>query len=96
LLCIAAVVLFCASSGAALSQMSTAVREMTQAIAGLEGPAEIIVDYWGISHIYAASKRDSPRLARSPDILTLTGGHKLPMRLSDGTLASRALVGYSL
>jgi penicillin amidase len=57
--CIAAVVLFCASSGAALPQMSTAVREMTRAIAGLEGPGEIIVDYWGISHIYAASKRDA-------------------------------------
>jgi penicillin amidase len=38
--------------------MSTAVREMTQAVGGLEAPAEIIIDYWGIPHIYAASKRD--------------------------------------
>ena len=57
-LCITAVVLLCASSGVARSQMSTAVREVTQNVAGLEGPAEIIVDYWGIPHIYASSKRD--------------------------------------
>jgi penicillin G amidase len=58
LLCITAAAVLCASSGAALSQMSTAVREVTQAVAGLEAPAEIVVDYWGIPHIYAASKRD--------------------------------------
>jgi penicillin amidase len=58
LLCITAAALFCASSSAALSQMSTAVREVAHGVAGLKGPAEIIVDYWGIPHIYASSKRD--------------------------------------
>src|SRR5215469_4893571 len=58
LLCLTAVALLCATSGATRSEMSTAVREVSQAVAGLERPAEIIVDYWGIPHIYAASKRD--------------------------------------
>jgi penicillin amidase len=38
--------------------MSTAVREVSRALVGLESPAEIIVDHWGIAHLYAASKRD--------------------------------------
>jgi penicillin amidase len=58
LLCVAAVALFCARSDVTLSQMSTAVREVTHAVPGLEAPAEIIIDYWGIPHIYAASNRD--------------------------------------
>lgn len=57
LLCLSAAVV-ATMSGAARSEMSTAVRETAQAVAGLENPAEIIVDYWGIAHIYAASTRD--------------------------------------
>ena len=58
LLCVFAAI-FCAFSGAARSEMSTSVRDISQAVAGLEGTAEIIVDYWGIAHIYAASKHDA-------------------------------------
>jgi penicillin G amidase len=58
LLCLTATAMLCATLGAARSEMSTAVREVSQIIAGLERPAEIIIDYWGIPHIYAASKRD--------------------------------------
>ena len=57
LLCISAAIL-CVISGAARSERSTAVREISQTVAGLEAPAEIVVDYWGIAHIYAASERD--------------------------------------
>ncbi len=35
-----------------------AVREQ-QAITGLEKPAQILVDQWGVPHIYAASERDA-------------------------------------
>jgi penicillin amidase len=52
------VAISCVISDAAQPEMSTAVREVSRAVVGLESPAEIIVDYWGISHIYAASKRD--------------------------------------
>jgi penicillin amidase len=38
--------------------MSTAVRDVTNEVVGLEGSAEIIIDYWGIPHVYASSKRD--------------------------------------
>jgi hypothetical protein len=32
--------------------------KVSRAVSGLERPAEIIIDHWGIAHIYAASKRD--------------------------------------
>jgi penicillin amidase len=33
--------------------------ELSYSVAGLEGPAEILVDLWGIPHIYAGSSRDA-------------------------------------
>ena len=39
--------------------MDAAVRRERIALPGLEGPAEIIVDRWGIPHIYAGSKADA-------------------------------------
>lgn len=36
-----------------------AARQESRAVRGLEGPAELIVDKWGIPHIYAASARDA-------------------------------------
>ncbi len=38
---------------------STAVREQNWTVAGLQGPADIIVDHWGIAHIFASSTRDA-------------------------------------
>jgi penicillin amidase len=43
----------------ALAEMSTAVRKTHRDVAGLEAPAEIIIDHWGIPHIYAKSERDA-------------------------------------
>ena len=52
------VAIFCIISGAARSETSASVREVSRAVSGLERPAEIIIDHWGIPHIYAANKRD--------------------------------------
>jgi penicillin amidase len=38
---------------------STAVRERNWQVAGLGAPADIVVDHWGIAHIFAASVRDA-------------------------------------
>lgn len=43
----------------AQAQESTAVRRETAAVAGLRAPAEILVDRWGVPHIYAKSARDA-------------------------------------
>ena len=42
----------------ALADMSTAVTRTTRDVKGLGSPAEIIVDFWGIPHIYAANEHD--------------------------------------
>jgi penicillin G amidase len=38
---------------------STAVREQSWKVAGLDAPADILIDHWGIAHIFAASTRDA-------------------------------------
>jgi len=38
---------------------STAIRERSWTVAGLQGPADIVVDHWGIAHIFAANSRDA-------------------------------------
>ena len=38
---------------------STAVREQAWTVAGLGAPADIVIDHWGIAHIFAASMRDA-------------------------------------
>jgi penicillin amidase len=38
---------------------STAVRERNWQVAGLGAPADIVIDHWGIAHIFAASVRDA-------------------------------------
>ena len=43
----------------AQSPMSTAVARDDWSVKGLAAPAEIIVDHWGVAHIYAASQRDA-------------------------------------
>jgi penicillin G amidase len=46
-------------AGSAHADLSTAVRQSAHAVSGLQGPAEIIVDHWGIPHIYAGTTRDA-------------------------------------
>src|SRR3954454_18850835 len=46
-------------AGAAQAEVSTARRQETRAVQDLKAPGEIIVDRWGIPHIYAASARDA-------------------------------------
>src|ERR1700675_4736526 len=41
------------------SATSSAVRERSWTVAGLKGPADIVVDHWGIAHIFAANTRDA-------------------------------------
>jgi penicillin amidase len=58
-ICIAVAVL---SPPAAQSQEaadSSAVRQQRWSVAGLKAPAEIIVDHWGVAHIFAASPEDA-------------------------------------
>src|SRR5436190_18440655 len=43
----------------AQAEVSTAVRHEDHSVAGLAQPAELIVDRWGIPHVYAASARDA-------------------------------------
>ncbi len=38
---------------------STAVRREAWSIAGLNAPAQMVVDHWGVPHIFAASSRDA-------------------------------------
>ena len=53
------------SAGAAASApprpepASTAIRQESASIAGLQKPARIVIDHWGIAHIFAASPRDA-------------------------------------
>ncbi len=46
-------------AGSAQAEVSSAVRQETSAVPGLAAPAELIVDRWGIPHIYAQSSRDA-------------------------------------
>jgi penicillin amidase len=41
------------------SAVSTAVRTQNWTVAGLKGPADIVVDHWGIAHIFASNTRDA-------------------------------------
>jgi penicillin amidase len=42
-----------------LSAPSTAVHRENWSVKGLENPASIVVDHWGIPHIFAATRRDA-------------------------------------
>ena len=44
---------------AAAAQDSTAVKREDWAVAGLNSPAQMVVDHWGVPHIFAASARDA-------------------------------------
>ena len=51
--------IFALSTTLAQAEVSSAVRQETRTVQGLAQPAEIILDRWGIPHIYAASARDA-------------------------------------
>src|ERR1700690_2190644 len=57
----AAVLLALAQNGQAATSpaASTAIRQENWPVNGLEKPARIIIDHWGIPHIFAASARDA-------------------------------------
>jgi len=42
----------------ALADMSSSVRRTSHQVSGLEASAQILVDFWGIPHIYAANTHD--------------------------------------
>ncbi len=44
---------------AQVAPASTAVKQEAWSIEGLNAPAKIVVDHWGVAHIYAASSRDA-------------------------------------
>lgn len=46
-------------AGTAHAEVSSAVRQEAAAVPGLSQPAEVIVDRWGIPHIYAKTTRDA-------------------------------------
>jgi len=46
-------------ASAAQAEVSSAVRQENRTLSGLAQPAEMIIDRWGIPHIYAQSARDA-------------------------------------
>ncbi|HTP75618.1 MAG TPA: penicillin acylase family protein [Rhizomicrobium sp.] len=46
-------------AGATAAATSTAIKQERWAVDGLEKPARIVIDHWGIPHIFAASARDA-------------------------------------
>jgi penicillin amidase len=60
LACLAAAApLLSANAQPAPAAASTAVRQEVWKVAGLNAPADIVIDHWGIPHIFAASPRDA-------------------------------------
>jgi penicillin amidase len=47
------------AAAALVSSVHAAPARETRQLAGLQAPAQIVVDHWGIPHIYAASERDA-------------------------------------
>ena len=43
----------------ALAEISSGVRQQTHNIRGLQQPATMILDHWGIAHLYTANRRDA-------------------------------------
>jgi penicillin G amidase len=56
---LAAATIAASLAGAAAAQDSTAVKREAWAVAGLKAPAQMVVDRWGVPHIFAASARDA-------------------------------------
>src|SRR5579859_1075519 len=47
------------TSAPATPLSSTSARKETWRVKGLQAPAEIVIDHWGIPHIFAKSRRDA-------------------------------------
>ena len=47
------------SAAAAAATSATALEEQNWNVAGLEAPADIVIDHWGIAHIFAANIHDA-------------------------------------
>jgi penicillin amidase len=50
---------FCAQAHSEASSLSSAVRQSEVALPGLGEPADIIIDHWGVAHIFAAGPKDA-------------------------------------
>jgi penicillin amidase len=48
-----------ATASSTASAASTSVREQTWSAPGLDAPADIVIDHWGIAHIFAANIHDA-------------------------------------
>jgi penicillin amidase len=48
-----------AIAGSSFAEPSSAVRHQALGVPGLQAPAKILVDQWGVAHIRAASERDA-------------------------------------
>ncbi|WP_272030033.1 penicillin acylase family protein [Oceanobacillus kimchii] len=58
LICMLLITPFLSSMGSTTSNANSSVTTMIHELDGLEKPAEILVDNWGIPHIYASSQTD--------------------------------------
>src|SRR3712207_5195852 len=56
---LAAVLLASVYAGPVHADLSSAVKQSAHSVSGLQGPAEILVDHWGVPHIYAGTTRDA-------------------------------------
>ena len=56
--CLPAAALLAATAAPALAEMSSAVRTTSQEVSGLQARGEIIIDVWGIPHLYAENDHD--------------------------------------
>jgi penicillin amidase len=56
---IALLVFVSVRASSAAASPSSAVRQQQMTVAGLQGPADIIVDHWGVAHVFAASIDDA-------------------------------------
>jgi len=52
-------VLIAAGLAGSAEAQSTAVKQEAAAVSGLAAPARLVVDHWGVPHIFAASSRDA-------------------------------------
>src|SRR5690606_2072056 len=55
---------FAGMGAPASAELATSVPTEDRTVSGLDGPAEISIDHWGLPHIYAESDRDALFLQR--------------------------------
>ena len=48
-----------AGASAQTAELSSAVKREAWSVKGLQAPAELVVDHWGVAHVFAGSERDA-------------------------------------